>query len=275
MDYALSEWLNLVVRWFHVFAGILWIGQTFFFTWMDRTLSSESSLWMVHSGGFYVVQKQKVPEALPQRLHWFRWEAALTWLSGMTLLIIVYYLGGLMETQAVGGVTISVFIGFMLLAVAWAVYDLFWRSPLGKNEAVGAIVSYAMLVGVIFGLTHVMSGRAAYIHVGAMLGTLMSANVWVRILPFQRQMVAAARQGMSGANASPTGCSHQNMMPDMSLGDRARQRTKHNNYMVVPVVFIMISNHFPVATYGNKYNWLVLSVLTVIGGIAAKILRSR
>ena len=238
MDYNLSEWLNLMVRWFHVFAGILWVGQTFFFTWMDRTLDREKSLWLVHSGGFYVVERQRVPENLPQTLHWFRWEAAMTWLSGMALLIIVYYLGGLMDTQALGGVWISIFVSFMLLAVA----------------------SFILLVAVTFGLTRVMSGRAAYILVGAILGTFMTANVWLRILPFQRQMVTAVKKGIP---------------PDMSLGARAKQRTQHNTYMVVPVVFIMISNHFPVATYGNQYNWVVLSGLTIVGWVAARALRSR
>jgi uncharacterized membrane protein len=260
MDYNFSEWLNLIVRWFHVFAGILWIGQTFLFTWMDRALNREESLWMVHSGGFYIVQRQKVPEALPRTLHWFRWEAALTWLSGAALLIIVYYLGGLMETETLGGVWISVFVGFMLLAVAWFIYEALWQSPLGRNEFVGATVSFALFVAVTFVLTQMMSGRAAYIHVGAMLGTFMTANVWLRILPFQRQMVAAIERGIP---------------PDMSLGARAKQRTKHNNYMVVPVVLIMISKHYPVATYGNQYNWVVLTVLTIVGGFAAIALRHR
>src|SRR5712691_8448678 len=126
MNYTLSEWLNLSVRWSHVFVGILWIGQTFFFTWMDHALNREDSLWLVHSGGFYIVERQKVPKALPQTLHWFRWEAAMTWLSGMALLIIVYYFGGLMETPAFGGVLILI----VLLAVAWFAYDALWRSPL-------------------------------------------------------------------------------------------------------------------------------------------------
>jgi len=260
MDYNLSEWLNLMVRWFHIFVAILWVGQTFFFTWMDRTLDREKSLWLVHSGGFYVVERQKIPKDLPQTLHWFRWEAAMTWLSGMALLIIVYYLGGLMDTQALGGVWISIFVTVMLLAVAWVVYEALWESPLGRSESAGATASFILLVAVTFGLTRVMTGRAAYILVGAMLGTFMTANVWLRILPFQRQMVAAVKKGIP---------------PDMSLGARAKQRTKHNTYMVVPVVFIMISNHFPVATYGNQYNWVVLSVLTIVGWAAAKALRSR
>jgi uncharacterized membrane protein len=260
MSYSLSEWLNLIVRWFHVFAGILWIGQTFLFTWMDRALDREESLWLVHSGGFYIVNRQRVPQNLPQTLHWFRWEAAMTWLSGFTLLIIVYYLGGLMDIQILGGVLFSITVCLILLALAWVAYDALWRSPIAGSERVGAVVSFVLLVAVIFALTHMMTGRAAYIHVGAMLGTFMSANVWVRILPFQRQMVAAVKKGIP---------------PDMSLGARAKQRTKHNNYMVMSVVLIMISNHFPVATYGNQYNWVVLPILIIIGGLAAKILRSR
>jgi uncharacterized membrane protein len=263
VNYNLSEWVNLIVRWFHVFAGILWVGQTFLFTWMDRTLNKEESLWLVHSGGFYMVERQKVPKDLPQTLHWFRWEAAMTWLSGMALLIVVYYLGGLLDTQTFGGPTISIVVGFIMLAAAWVIYDALWWSPqslLTRREPVGAMISFALLFGIIFGLTHVMNGRAAYIHVGAMLGTFMTANVWLRILPFQRQMVDAVKK---------------RILPDMSLGDRAKQRTKHNTYMVVPVVFIMISNHFPVATYGNQYNWLVLSVLIIVGCLAAKALRTR
>jgi uncharacterized membrane protein len=260
MNYLISEWLNLIVRWIHVFAGILWIGQTFLFTWMDRTLDREDSLWLVHSGGFYIVERQRIPKHLPQSLHWFRWEAALTWLSGATLLIIVYYLGGLMDTQALGGVLISIVVGLLLLALGWVVYDSLWISPLARNERAGGIVSFVLFVAVAFALTHLMTGRAAYIHVGAMLGTFMSANVWLRILPFQRQMVAALKKGIP---------------PDMSLGTRAKQRTKHNNYMVLTVVLIMISNHFPVATYGDQYNWIVLTGLAVVGGVAAKLLRSR
>jgi uncharacterized membrane protein len=260
MDSRLSEWLNLIVRWFHVFVGILWIGQTFLFTWMDRALNREESLWLVHSGGFYIVQRQKVPRALARTLHWFRWEAAMTWISGMVLLLIVYYLGGLVDTQILGGVSISIFVGLLLLTVAWAIYDFLWQSPLARNEYAGAIVSFILLVGAIFGLTHVMSGRGAYIHIGAMLGTFMTANVWLRILPFQRQMVAAIEKGTP---------------PDTSLGARAKLRTKHNNYMVVPVVFIMISSHFPVATYGSTYNWAVLSALTIVGWLAAMVIRTR
>ena len=260
MHPEVSEWLNLIVRWFHVVAGILWIGQTFLFTWMDRTLDREQSLWLVHSGGFYIVERQRIPQALPQTLHWFRWEAAMTWLSGMTLLVIVYYLGGLMDTQALGGAVPSLLIAVALLAVAWIAYEALWQSPIGRNERTGSVTSFILFVAITYALTRLMTGRAAYIHVGAMLGTFMTANVWLRILPFQRQMVASIKKGIP---------------PDMTLGARAKQRTKHNNYMVVPLMFLMISNHFPVATYGSQYNWAVLAGLAVVGGLAAKVLRSR
>ena len=263
-----SEWLNLLTRWFHIFAAILWVGTTYYFTWLDARFHDEEGsskgdgekveVWMVHSGGFYVVEKRKTPSL--RRLHWFRWEAMLTWLSGMTLLIIVYYFGGLMDTHVFGGVLMSIVAGLVLIALAWVIYDSLWRSPLARNEAACTTLSFVLLLGVIFALTHMMTGRAAYIHIGAMLGTFMSANVWLRILPFQRQMVVAVKKGIP---------------PDLSLGSRAKQRTKHNNYMIVPVVFIMISNHFPVATYGNPYNWIILPLLMIAGGLAAKVLRNR
>ena len=269
MDFNLSEWLNLFVRWFHVFAGILWIGQTWFFTWLDGALRASEAgaaagpaeVWLVHSGGFYVVQKPKV-SGLPPKLHWSRWEAAFTWLSGMALLGIVYYGGGILVDSSVADISVGAgtAIGLGLLVVAWFVYDGMWQSPVGRSEAGFAALSFLMLLGVAFGLTKIFSTRAAYMHVGAMLGTLMTANVWLRILPAQRQMVAALESGGE---------------LDTALGARAKLRTKHNTYMVLPVVVIMISNHFPVATYGNRYNWLVLGALTLLGWGAAWLVRSR
>lgn len=260
MDFNLSEWLNLAFRWFHVFAGILWIGQTYFFTWLDGRFHEEDSVWMVHSGGFYIVGKQNVPEALPQRLHWFRWEAALTWISGFFLLVLVYYHGGLMIDPDVAalGVWTGVGIGVASLILGWVVYDLLWISPVGRSEAVGATLSFLLLVAVIYALCHTLSGRAAYIHVGAIMGTIMTANVWMRILPAQRRLIAATREGKE---------------PDLTLSERAKSRSKHNTFMVIPVVLIMISNHFPVATYGSRYNWVILSVLVLVGWGAAKLIR--
>jgi len=250
MSYLVRDWLNLGLRWFHVFAAIMWVGQTFFFTWLDRRFHTEKNVWMVHSGGFYIVDKQKVPELRDQTLHWFRWEAALTWLSGILLLVLVYYTGGIMVGARQIGISVASII------VGWLVYDLMWISPLAKSEIGGAIVSYALLVGAIYGFTCVFDGRAAYMQTGAMLGTFMAANVWMRILPAQRQLIAATRAGQPA---------------DMTLADRAKNRSKHNTFIVLPVVLIMLSNHFPVAT--RSYDWIVLSVLVLVGWGVAKVIR--
>jgi uncharacterized membrane protein len=268
---TISEWLNLIFRWVHVFAGILWVGTTYYFTWLDARLTEEEKavraaggtpqLWMVHSGGFYVVEKRKVPDELSRKLHWFRWEAGTTWLSGMALLIVVYYLGGgaLVDADVSDiGVGAAIALGVGVLVAGWVIYDLLIFSPLGKNEKAFAVVTYLMVVGISYGLTRYLSGRAAYIHVGALLGTIMAGNVWMRILPAQKKMIAAITEGRK---------------PDDALSAQAKLRSKQNTFMAVPVVFIMISNHFPAATYGDRYNWAVLAVLILVGWIAAKFIR--
>jgi uncharacterized membrane protein len=271
IDPTISEWLNLIFRWVHVFAGIMWVGTTYYFTWLDARLSEEekavantggtAQIWMVHSGGFYVVEKRKVPDLVSRTLHWFRWEAGTTWLSGMALLILIYYLGGgaLVDPDvrdiSVGAATA---LGIGLLIVGWILYDLMMISPLGKNEKAFAVIAYLMLVGVSFGSSRVFSGRAAYIHVGAMMGTIMAANVWMRILPAQKRMIAAINEGRK---------------PDDALSAQAKLRSKQNTFMAVPVVFIMISNHFPGVTYGDRYNWAILAVLILAGWVAAKFIR--
>ena len=264
----ITEWINLAGRWFHVFAGILWVGTTFYFTWLDGRFTEAgkavsdapegAEVWMVHSGGFYVVEKRKSPG--PHELHWFRWEAGLTWLSGMVLLIFVYYLGGAMVDEDVRDISLLAanLFGIGLLAAAWIIYDLLVQSPLGKNEKAFAVTAYMLVVGSIYGVTHVLSGRAAYIHIGAMFGTIMVANVWMRILPAQRRMIAATREGRT---------------PDGNLAARAKLRSKHNTFMAVPVVFTMTSNHYPVSTFGHKYNWIILSALVLVGWGAAKLIR--
>jgi len=271
IDPTLSEWLNLILRWTHVFAGIMWVGTTYYFTWLDARLTEEekaaantgntAQVWMVHSGGFYVVERRKVPDLVSRTLHWFKWEAGTTWLSGFALLIVVYYLGGgaLIDADVRNlSLGVAVGIGVAVIVVGWVVYDLLMLSPLGRNELLFAVIAYGLIVGLAFSLTQVFSARAAYIHVGATLGTIMAANVWMRILPAQKKMIAALNEGRK---------------PDERLAAQAKLRSKQNTFMAVPVVFMMISNHFPGVTYGERYNWLILAVLVLAGWIAAKFIR--
>jgi uncharacterized membrane protein len=271
LDPTISEWLNLILRWIHVFAGIMWVGTTYYFTWLDARLTEEekasintgipAQVWMVHSGGFYVVERRKVPDLVSRTLHWFRWEAGTTWLSGAALLVVVYYLGGgaLVDPDVYDiSVGKAVAIGVAVLVGSWVLYDLMMLSPLGKNEKLFAVVSYILIVVVSYGLTRVFSGRAAYIHVGAMFGGIMAANVWMRILPAQKKMIAAIKEGRK---------------PNEALAVQAKLRSKQNTFMAVPVVFLMISNHYPGATYGERYSWVILSILVLLGWVAAKFIR--
>jgi uncharacterized membrane protein len=265
-----SEWLNFIARWVHVFAGIMWVGTTYYFTWLDARLSEEekavrvtgtpAQIWMVHSGGFYVVEKRKVPDELSRKLHWFRWEAATTWLSGFALLIIVYYLGGgaLIDKDVADiGLGAAVLLGLGVLVFGWLIYDLLMISPLGRNEKLFAVIAYALIVGTAYGLTRVLSGRAAYIHMGAIFGTIMAANVWMRILPAQKKMIEAIKAGQK---------------PDEGLAAQAKLRSKQNTFMAVPVVFLMLSNHFGGNTTGGYY-WIHMVVLIPVGWLAAKFIR--
>lgn len=258
MNYTLQEWISLAFRWTHVFAGIMWVGATYYFTWLDRRFhtSDPDEVWMVHSGGFYRVTKTKTPS--PQHtLHWFKWEAMITWVSGLLLLILVYYIGGLLVDDP-SKFKIAAIAGIATLFVGYKIYDVLWLSPLAKIEPLAIFISYALLMGVAYALPMVMTPRAAFLHVGALMGTCMAANVWERIIPAQKKMVAAAREGG---------------MPDQVLAERAKFRSKHNTYMVIPVVFIMISNHYPVATQG--YSPIVLGVLVLVGWAVAHVIRKQ
>lgn len=268
MSIELQEWLNLLVRWFHVIAGITWIGQTYLFNWMERSLTPPQGpgkeniageLWMVHGGGFYLVEKQKWPELMPKTLHWFRWEAGLTWISGVILLGIVYWAGSpLLEYGSNISQTTGIAISIGVLVLGWVVYDLLWSTPLGKNEPVCAAVSWVLVVALSYGLNMVLSNRAMFLHIGAMFGTIMVANVWMRIIPNQRKMIAITKAGQT---------------PDPELAARSKRCSKHNTYMSVPLIFTMISNHFPAATFGRECNWMILGVLILAGWGAAKIIR--
>ena len=270
IDPTISEWLNFIARWVHVFAGIMWVGTTYYFTWLDARLSEEekalantghgAQIWMVHSGGFYVVEKRKVPDELSRKLHWFKWEAGTTWLSGFALLIVVYYLGGgaLIDRDVADiGLGTAVGIGVGSLVVGWLIYDLLMISPLGRNEKLFALISYGLIVAASYGLTRVFSGRGAYIHLGAIFGTIMAANVWMRILPAQKKMIEAITAGQK---------------PDEKLAAQAKLRSKQNTFMAVPVVILMLSNHFGGTTTGG-YDWIHLAILVPVGWLAAKFIR--
>ena len=260
------EWLNLLVRWLHIITGIAWIGASFYFVWLDNTIRPPApgsdlaqkgvagELWAVHGGGFYNPQKYLVaPAELPKELHWFKWEAYSTWLSGFALLFIVYYLNAqaMMVDRSVLELTSwqAVGIGLGSLVVGWLVYDLLCKSPLGKHDLAFGAVIFLVLVGASYVLTHLLSGRAAYLHIGAMIGTIMVANVAHVIIPGQRKMVNAM---MAGGK------------PDPIYGIRAKQRSVHNNYFTLPVLFLMISNHYAM-TYRHQHAWAVLAVIMAAG----------
>jgi uncharacterized membrane protein len=267
MPPAVSEWSNLILRWIHVLAGIFWIGQTYYFTKLEGRMALDEEtaqnsgrlpqVWLVHSGSFSVVEKQTSPKLLPTKLYWFRWEALITWISGFLLLGLLYYSGGLLLDDSVSriGLGMGVAIGLGTLIVGFSVYEGIWMSPLERSPLLAAAICYLLVVALAYGLTHLISGRATYIHIGALFGTIMTANVWMHILPATRKMLKSLREG------TPV---------NLKLGERAKRCTIHNTYMTVPLIFLMISNHFPTATYGSSYNWLILSALVLAGGVAAK-----
>ena len=260
------EWLNLIVRWLHLITGIAWIGASFYFVWLDNSIRPprpgsdleakgvSGELWAVHGGGFYNPQKYLVaPKELPAQLHWFKWEAYSTWLSGFALLCIVYYVNAaaMMVDRSVADISSAqaVGIGLLTLAGGWTFYDVLCRSPLGKHQTLFGITMYLFIVAVAWVLSTLLSGRAAYIHVGAMMGTMMVGNVLMLIIPGQKKLVQAMQSGLT---------------PDPVHGQKAKQRSVHNNYFTLPVLFIMISNHYAM-TYSHAYNWLILAAMIAAG----------
>jgi uncharacterized membrane protein len=260
MQGYVMQWLNLAVRWFHVIAGIMWIGASFYFIFLENNLNRKhglrdelaGNLWAIHGGGFYYVEKYKVaPQVIPVHLHWFKYEAYFTWLSGFSLLFIVYYADAksLMVDPSVAAITSTeaICIGIGSMVLGWLIYDVMCKSRLVLRQGLYAVVGVLVLGAITYMLTHLLSGRAAYIHVGALLGTIMAANVFFTIIPSQKALVRAAKTGQP---------------LDASLGKKAGQRSLHNNYITLPVVFIMLSNHFP-STFGHSGNWLILMVIAV------------
>ena len=264
--YDIEAWVEVILRWTHVFAAILWIGQTYLFNFLERNLEARQdqenvagTLWMVHGGGFYFLEKQKIPEMMPQKLHWFKWEAAATWVSGALLLGFLYYMGGyLVEPTQDFAIAAGVAIG--LVIVGWGVYDGLVRSPLGKKVWAFSVVAFVLVLGVHYVLSQVLTSRAAFIHVGVLMGTIMTANVWNRILPAQRKMIAAAKEGKQ---------------IDPAVMATGPIRSKHNSYMVIPLVFIMISNHYPTISYGHDYSTAILGIILLAGWGVARLLRGK
>ncbi|WP_333917580.1 urate hydroxylase PuuD [Vibrio crassostreae] len=258
MDPHITEWLNLAIRWIHMIVGVAWIGASFYFVWLENNLNRvnpktglSGDLWAIHGGGIYHLEKYKLaPPEMPEHLHWFKWEAYFTWITGVCLLGVVYYLNAEIYLIAPGSgldSTTAIAIGIGSFVAGWFIYDLLCDSPLGKTPVLLGVVLFVLLVAATYGLTQVFSGRGAYIHVGAIIGTIMVGNVFRVIMPAQRNLVKAIEEKRE---------------PDPALPAKGLLRSRHNNYMTLPVLFIMISNHFP-STYGSEYNWLILAGLAI------------
>ncbi|TIP38581.1 MAG: cysteine desulfurase, partial [Mesorhizobium sp.] len=263
MDFAIFwDWLSFAVRWLHVITGIAWIGSSFYFVALDLGLRQRPGLpagafgeeWQVHGGGFYHIQKYLVaPAEMPEHLTWFKWESYATWLSGFAMLCVVYYAGADFFLIDPNVLNISAPVGILLslatIGVGWIVYDLLCRSPLGKSDTGLMLVLYCVLVFIAWGLTHLFTGRAAFLHLGAITATIMSANVFMVIIPNQKIVVADLIAGRK---------------PDPRYGKIAKQRSLHNNYLTLPVLFLMLSNHYPLA-FGTQFNWVIASLVFIIG----------
>ena len=272
MDGILWEWASLAVRWLHVIAGIAWIGSSFYFVHLDLSLKAREGLpegaagetWQVHGGGFYNMVKYLVaPSRMPDQLTWFKWEAYTTWISGMAMLVMVYYFGAelYLIDHEVLSVTPLQASGISLggLALGWIVYDLLCRSPLGRDDRLLAAAGFVFLVVLSWGFTHLFSGRGANMQMGALIGTMMVANVFLVIIPNQKKVVADLIAGRS---------------PAPKLGQQAKQRSLHNNYLTLPVVFVMIANHYPLA-FASRWNWVILSIVLVIGAVIRHFFNAR
>src|SRR6201987_6451447 len=260
----LSEWLSLILRWLHVVAAIAWIGSSFYFIHLDLSLKARGGLpegvqgeaWQVHGGGFYRIMKYLVaPAQLPGELTWFKWEAYTTWLSGFALMVVVYYLDAdlflvdksiLDLTPAQAGS-----FSFCSLALAWLLYEIACRTGLAQRELGFAIGGYLFLVALTYAFTHVLSGRGAFNQIGAIVGTIMVANVFVVIIPNQKKVIAALLAGKK---------------PDPELGAQGKLRSVHNNYLTLPVSVLMISNHYPLL-FATRYNWVIVAIVLALGPI--------
>lgn len=264
MTSSLDLWIEYILRFSHLVAGISWIGSSFYFIWLDSAFvppekprpNVEGEVYMVHGGFYYQVDKRKIyPGEIPKTLHWFKWEATLTWITGFFLFGFLYYLRGasllinpgtlaLTQGQAVG-------LSLALIVGCWFLYDLIWKDNIIKSKAVSVTLSLIFFVALVFGTTRVFSGRGAFILVGVIMGSLMLLNVWIRILPGQTKMLREATAGR---------------VPDYSVSLKSKVRSVHNTYFIFPVLFIMLSNHYP-GIYNHHYNWLLLIILSTSGAL--------
>jgi len=267
MEAYIIDWFNLLVRWLHVITGVAWIGASFYFIWLDGHLEAPQDpaddakgvggeVWSVHGGGFYHAQKYKVaPAEIPDRLHWFKWEAYTTWMSGIFLTALVYWYGAdvYLIDRSVADFSAPTAVGIAITFIVGGrvVYDLLCKSPLARDTRVFAVILFALTSALAWGLCELFGGRGAYIHFGAVLGTIMVANVFFVIIPGQKKMVAAATSGEA---------------PDPEPGLRAKQRSVHNTYFTLPVLFVMTSNHYAMA-FGHEYNWLILIGIALAGAL--------
>ena len=267
MEAYIVEFLNMLGRWVHMITGIAWIGASFYFVWLDNHLHAPTDpevadkgvggeLWALHGGGFYNAQKYKVaPKKMPEVLHWFKWEAYTTWMSGMFMLALIYWYSAeiYLIDPSVADISKSaaVVMGAGTLGFGWWAYDFLCKSKIGQDEKKLSAAVFAFTVVMAFFLTHVFSGRGAFIHFGAMLGTIMAANVYFIIMPGQQALVDATNAGT---------------VPDPKYAANAKQRSVHNTYFTLPVLFVMISNHYAM-TYGSAWNWLLLILISVAGAL--------
>ena len=268
MNQDIFDWILLLVRWLHITVAVTWIGTSIFFLWLDRSFEFNKNstspghvgdLWMLHGGGFYHVEKLLMgPTKVPEHLHWFKWESYWTWMSGIMLVALVYYTGEgtMLMDSSVSNITYYQALGISLFSLfgSWFFYDFVWEREFTKTKPIiGHVLTLLWLVGMSYFLCHTLSGRAAYIHIGGMMGTWMTANVFMRIIPRQLKMVEASKAGIP---------------VNQDWGKNAKNRSTHNTYLTLPVIFVMLSNHFP-QTYGHEFNWLILLVISA-GGAAIR-----